>query len=414
MTLYEKIVNEYDLTRKDKIIIRERLKDTTWKALGELLKEDSETVRSYARKQPWYPRISKPNPHSKLDLDEKVKRERKVAEDGSIVEDIEKHFREPTDPKTPADFMALHKYDPKEFVFISGESNVWTVTNAEGKTYYNVQSKIKVKPIAENELTIDEFIELLRLDPEPIKIEPVGIGERNLVIGLADLHFGVTDLEYLKTYLSEVIDVVMNGYDTIVIEQLGDLFHSSQMKESITLKGTILPTVDMVKAWHDAKAFYHTLIEHCAKYANKIQVEHAAGNHSGNLEYAFLDGIEERYSLSDINLTVNNHNEHRAVYRLGNVGIMISHGDTVGIKKLPARFADEHSLLWGETETREVHTGHKHNKFTEQEADNGVIMRQFPTPKPNDNWEVMKGYNSRKMIQLIEYDEDRSRVIYEI
>lgn len=385
----------------------------TWDEIGEHFGVKGEKVRGYARKQNWYKQIKQSDPHDKTKLEDKKKDNRKVYEDGSIVENIERHFRNEVEPKTPAEFMELHKYDPSEFVFVNGESTVWTVTNGEGETFYNVRSKIKVRPLEDNELSLDGFIEMMRKDPEPLEIEMAGVGTRNLVIGLADLHFGVTSMELLKEQLAEVMDTVSNGYDTIVIEQLGDLFHSSQMKETITLRGTILPTVDMVKAWHDAKAFYFSLIEHCAKHSNKVQVEHAAGNHSGNLEYGFLDLIKERYELSDINLEVNNHNGWRTAYRLGNVGIMLSHGDTVKLKDLPGKFANEYRLLWGDTESHEVHTGHKHESFKELEQD-GVVMRQFPTPKPTDDWEDMKGYNSRKMIELIEYDEDRSKGTYEI
>lgn len=397
----------------DEKIIEMKRDGSTWDEIGKEFGVKGETIRGYARGQDWYDKIKNPDPHDKTDLDDKFKVNRKTYADGSIVENIERHFREPVEPITPEEFMELHKKDPNKFVFVNGDSNVWTVTNGSGEIFYNVQSKIKVRPLRDNELTIDEFIELMRKDPEPLEIDLVGVGERNLVIGLADLHFGVTSFEYLKQQLAEVMDVVSNGYNTIVIEQLGDLFHSSQMKETITLKGTILPTVDMVKAWHDAKSFYFTLIEHCAKYANKVQIEHAAGNHSGNLEYGFLDLIKERYELTNINLEVNNHNRWRTAYRLGNVGIMLAHGDNVKLKDLPSKFANEYKLLWGNTETHEAHTGHKHESFKEIEQD-GVVMRQFPTPKPTDDWEDMKGYNSRKIIELIEYDEDRSRGTYEI
>ena len=385
----------------------------TWEEIADELEITLDKARGIARNSPRYNEIKQPDPHDKTDLENKKKDDRKVYEDGSIVEEIERHFREPLEPKSQSDFMELHKYDPDEFVFVNGESTVWTVTNGEGETFYNVRSKLKVRPMGDNELSIDEFIELMRKEPEPMNIELMGVGTRNLVIGLADLHFGVTSYEYLKEQLVEVMDIVTNGYDTIVIEQLGDLFHSSQMKETITLRGTILPTVDMVKAWHDAKSFYFELIEHSAKYANKVQIEHAAGNHSGNLEYGFLDLIKERYELADINLEVNNHNRWRTVYRLGNVGIMLAHGDNVKLKDLPGKFANEYRVLWGDTESHEAHTGHRHESFKEIEQD-GVVMRQFPTPKPTDDWEDMKGYNSRKMIELVEYDEDRSRMVYEI
>lgn len=403
----------------DKVIIEMKQQGKTWPEIGRAFGKSGATVRAYAKRQDWWhkirdsSKITNRNRMAGIKDEQAVKDKVSIDNDGSIVEEIERLFREPTKPKTPDEFMALHKYDPESFVYVGGESTVWTVTNGEGETFYNVRSKIKVRPLSDNELSLSTFIDLMRKDPEPINIELVGVGTRNLVIGLADLHFGITDFAMFKDKLSEIFDVVANGYDTIVIEQLGDLFHSSQMKESITLRGTILPTVDMVKAWHDAKSFYIALIEHCLKHSNKIQIEHAAGNHSGNLEFAFLDLIKDRYLLINDRVEVNNHNEWRTAYRLGNVGIMLSHGDTVKLAALPGKFADEYRMLWGDTESHEVHTAHRHNKFKEHEVD-GVVMRQFPTPKPTDDFEDKWGYSSRKMIELIEYNEDRSKVVYEI
>lgn len=403
----------------DERIIELKRQGKTWDEAGAEFGVSGERLRGYARRKDWYEKIKEPDPHDKTNLEDKLKTKKKISEDGTIVEEIERHFREDKEPKTAEEFMELHGYDSNEFVFVNGESNVWTVTNGLGETFYNVQSKLKVRPLKDNELPMEEFIERIKEPPPPIHVELVGVGKRNAVVGLADLHFGITSWEYLYEQLCEVCDILSNGYDEIVIEQLGDLFHSSQMKESITLRGTILPTVDMPKALQDAKRFYWTLIEHAATHANKVRIEHAAGNHSGNLEYFFLDAMKDRYELNEQcnfkdRIEVNVHNDWRTAYRIGNVGIMMAHGDTVKIQDLPDMFARDYKLLWGDTEQHEVHAGHKHNKFKEYESKNGTVMRQFPSPKPNDDYEDKFGYGSRKMIEIIEYDEDRSRVVYEI
>ena len=315
---------------------------------------------------------------------------------------------------TNRELLELHAINPDENEIKQIVSNEWSMTTKDGDTYYNFQSKIIAVPISAGGISWEEFAEIVHEPPVAMKIEYEGIGERNLLIGLSDLHFPVSTLESLEREISEVMEIVMNGYDTIVIEQAGDLFESSQINESITLRGTILPTADMAKAWSDAKSLYWTLIDHCLEHCNKVQIEHACGNHSGNLEYVFLDGIKDRYSLlGKDKVVVNNHKNYRTAYKIGNVGIMLSHGDTVKLKDLPGKFASEYPLLWGSCESHECHAGHKHNKFTETDI-NGVVLRQHPTPKPPSDWEDKFGYLSRKMIQLIEYNEDRSKVIYEI
>lgn len=336
-----------------------------------------------------------------------------VGSDGSITSSIRQRMAEKR-VFTNRELLELHAINPDENVIDRIVSNEWSMTNADGEQYFNFQSKIIAKPISQNEMTLDEFIEAIREEPKKHKIKPVGIGIRNLGIGLADMHFGVTTREYMKPHLDEICDILENGYKTVMIGQLGDLFESSQMRQSVTLAGTILPSVDMVKAWADAKWFYHTLIEHALKYSKNVIVEHACGNHSGNLEYGFMDGLKDRYSImGEDRVEVRNHNEYRTVSKLDQVGILLSHGDGVKMKDLMMKFASEYPMVWAETEHHETWSGHLHNQFTTVDVD-GNVSRRFPSPKPPKDYEDKYGYNSRQLIQAIEYAPDRSKVIYEI
>ncbi|MGR2462774.1 hypothetical protein ACUX4R_28355, partial [Salmonella enterica] len=83
---------------------------------------------------------------------------------------------------------------------------------------------------------------------EPAFVKPTIKGKRNLVIPLADLHFPILSERKFETYLSDVLAIINKGYKTIVIEVLGDIFHSNAMKASQTIKGTQLEDVDMVEA----------------------------------------------------------------------------------------------------------------------------------------------------------------------
>ena len=91
---------------------------------------------------------------------------------------------------------------------------------------------------------------------EPVKLTAIKTGERNLFIGLADWHFGITKLEDLQDKLARMIEVISKGYKQIVIGQLGDLFHSSQIKKSVTMAGTQLDDVDMEQAIKDARSIF--------------------------------------------------------------------------------------------------------------------------------------------------------------
>lgn len=314
--------------------------------------------------------------------------------------------------QTRESLMQAHGYDTREFELVTSVSNYWDMNNSKSETGVATlyQSKVTVRPKTSKAMTFDEMAEIIAREINPICIEPEYVGGHNLVIGLADMHFGVTTLADTKPRLAELVDLISNGYNTIVIEQLGDLFHSSQMRSSQTLKGTILNDVDMVQGIKDAKIFYDVLIRNALKHAKVVNVETAHGNHDGNMQYMFNEVLIAKYPQ----VNVNQHNEDRTVYQLGKVGIMISHGDTVKLNNLPMLFANEYPLLWADSETREAHTGHKHNKYVEQEVD-GLLLRQFPTIKPNDEYEIRNGWTTnKKIIQCVEYDEYRPRVIYEI
>ena len=371
--------------------------NTPWTKIDELLDLPPDGARSKARSQDWYKQIVQRNPHDKAeDVDKKNYRE-----DGSISSFIRTRL---DDKQTfsKEELLELHGLDSKEFKIKTITSNEWSMTVGTGERHYNFQSKILAEPILSSDITPEQVAELLAGRIQPVEVKKISIGENNLVIQLADLHFGVTKLKDTTDKLRKLVDRIDYGYKTIVIEQLGDLFHSSQMKISQTLKGTLLDDVDMAQAIEDAKTFYDMVLTKCLECSRKVIVEHAGGNHSDNFEYMFLNYLEAKYPQVEVNY----HNETRRAYKLGNVGIMISHGDTVGLNKLPMLFANEYKLLWADSTVCEVHTAHKHNKYVEQEID-GVVLRQAPTIKPNDLYEIKNGWTgNRKIIQVIEYDEE--------
>lgn len=308
--------------------------------------------------------------------------------------------------QTRESLLIAHGFDPKEFELVSGVDNKWQMPNTNQVKIDLYQSKITVKPKG-GKLERAEFVAELKKDLEPVKIEVNVTGKNNLVVGLADLHFPILKLEDTQDKLSEIIGIFGKGYNHIVIEQLGDLFHSSQMKSSQTLKGTLLEDVDMVQGIEDAKVFFDVILRAALECADKVSIEHAAGNHSDPFEYMFLIYLETKYPQ----MVVNYHNEYRTAYLLGNVGILITHGDNAP-KKLPALFATEFKDVWCKATTTEAHFGHRHT--FEKDVD-GVIMRQFGTPKPSDGYEIKNGWTmGRKMIQLIEYNDDMAKVIYEV
>ncbi|MCC8439879.1 hypothetical protein CRI85_05965 [Leuconostoc pseudomesenteroides] len=302
--------------------------------------------------------------------------------------------------KTPEDILEYLNLDVNDWRIVSAIPNQWTTPTDNGPKW-NFQLKVNVKPKLDDELTFEDITEILKQEIEPYTVKQVAHSAHNLVIPLPDLHFGVTKKQDVQNHLDRMLEVINKGYKTIVIEQLGDLFHSSQMWSSQTLKSTILQDVDMVAAWNDAKWLFDVLVTATLKNSTKVYVKQMAGNHSGNMEFAFMEYLQAKYPQ----VVVHNNIKFRDAYLLDNVGIMLAHGD-LAPKNLPMLFANEFGGVWSLSHSREIHKGHFHKEKIVDEG--GVMSRQLGTVKPNDNYEIMNGWTlSKKELYALEYDSDK-------
>lgn len=302
--------------------------------------------------------------------------------------------------KTPEDILEYLNLDVNDWRIVSAIPNQWTTPTDNGPKW-NFQLKVNVKPKLDDELTFEDITDILKQEIEPYTVKQIAHSAHNLVIPLPDLHFGVTKRQDVQNHLDRMLDVINKGYKTIVIEQLGDLFHSSQMWSSQTLKSTILQDVDMVAAWNDAKWLFDVLVTATLKNSTKVCVKQMAGNHSGNMEFAFMEYLQAKYPQ----VVVHNNIKIRDAYLLDNVGIMLAHGD-LAPKNLPMLFANEFGGVWSLSHSREIHKGHFHKEKIVDEG--GVISRQLGTVKPNDKYEIMNGWTlSKKELYALEYDSDK-------
>lgn len=286
--------------------------------------------------------------------------------------------------------------------------NEWP-TPMDGEAFYNFQFRVSFSKRSVMDMNPTRLTEMLAGKVKPVHPLKLKHGNGVLIIPLADLHFGVTKIEHLRVKIEKIKDFISSGFDTIVIEQLGDMFHSAFMTQSQTVRGTILEDVDMPQAVEDAKTFFEEIVTTALSYSNDVRYEYAIGNHS-ELEYIFNEYLKVRYP----ELQVNNHNTWRMAYKVGKVGVMLSHGHTVKLKDLPLKFAKEYKDIFFTTDIQEIHTGHRHTFDKEIEVD-GVILRQFGTTKKADAYETKNGWtNARKVIQLISYSEDGDSHLVEI
>ena len=303
--------------------------------------------------------------------------------------------------KDPEFVLRAHGFNPDDWDIVSARNNFWQQNSVENGLIDLYQSKITVKPKVDDKLTPQDIANLFKADIKPYTVKQFARDTHNLVVPLPDLHFGITTMLDVKGHLDRLLELINKGYKTIVIEQLGDLFHSSQMWSSQTLKGTLLDEVNMVQAVEDAKQFFDVLVTAALKNSTTLHIKQMAGNHSGNMEYMFMEYLKAKYPQA----VIKNNIKFRDAYLLDNVGIMLAHGD-LAPKNLPMLFANEFGGVWSLTHSKEIHKGHFHKEKTVDEG--GVISRQLGTVKPNDNYEIMNGWTlSKKELYALEYDSDK-------
>jgi len=294
--------------------------------------------------------------------------------------------------------LRAHGFSETDWELVSARNNFWQQNNSEQGLVDLYQSKITVKPKT-HELSVDKFLDKLVTDVKPYQLKVTdNKTKNNMVLPLADLHFGITKIADLEEHLHKIIPIIQQQHDTFVIEQLGDLLHSSQMWTTQTMRGTMLDEVDMVQAIEDAKSFFHLIITNIN--ANNIIIKQMAGNHSGNMEYLFMEMLKVKYP----NVSVENNVKYRDAYLLGDVGILIAHGD-LAKKGLTSLFPTEFKDVWSKSKQHYLHTGHYHNEKLTDNA--GIVWQQFGTPKPTDKYEEQNGWSlSKKSMYLLEYSPD--------
>ncbi|PDH93868.1 hypothetical protein AO468_04550 [Oenococcus oeni] len=313
--------------------------------------------------------------------------------------------------KKPEDILRFAGYaDTENWVLSNITNNDWSVTNGDGQRYWNHQIKFIAKP--KTGLSLEEQLSLLSDNVKPFVFQEnqAFLKHRtNLVIPLADLHFGITAFEDVQDKLKEILSIIKRGFNQIVIVQLSDLLHSDQINHSQTVKATQLDDVDMPKAIHDAEKFMFTLIEAAYQNGNDLRVKYVGGNHDFDLGYMFEEMLKIKYPQVDIDVN----NGYRNAFTVGkSVGLLIGHGD-MGKTKLPMLFATEYPDIWSQSTYREILTGHYHKEQVED--DYGVVLHQLGTPKKTDPYEAKNGYTmSHKKMQLFEYDDETLKDIHYI
>lgn len=304
--------------------------------------------------------------------------------------------------------LKCHGFDPDLWKVTSTTSNYW---GSDDNGYRQFQTKIKVAP---KSFDPDDVINAVNSKIKPIslpKSKKLTYGsDHTLILPIYDLHFGITTYEYMSKYLSDIFNVMSNGYKHIVVVVGGDLFHSDFMTKTQTVNNTQLDHVNNRQAFTDAMQFLRDVIRRAYDFTTDLTVYSIPGNHDADKTYMFMQAVKEHYRNTSVKFNVTT--DPRVAFKIGNVGVMLHHGDVTKLNKAPLLFASEFTDIWGSTKTHVIFSGHYHSQKTVDDL--GCLEFQLGTPKKADNYEKKNGYISQRKLELFDFSNESLTATYYI
>lgn len=126
-----------------------------------------------------------------------------------------------------------------------------------------------------------------------------------------------------------------------------------------------------------------------ARFKCKIKVILVRGNHDSQSIFSLGSSLE-MFFASCKEVEVDNLPRTRKYVKWGKVMIMLTHGHRGKKADFPLLMATEQSELFGATKFREVHTGHLHKRYLDE--NHGIRVRILSSLTPADSWHADMGF----------------------
>ena len=134
----------------------------------------------------------------------------------------------------------------------------------------------------------------------------------------------------------------------------------------------------------------------------------AEGNHDLIGGGVWLSTLFNALYENDPRITVDTGEIPYYAYRFGKVMLAWHHSHRMPMDRMPLFFATQFSEMWGRTEYRHAHTGHKHHKHIKEFS--GMEVEQHQTLSAKDQHAVDGGYHAKRATNSICYHKDFGEV----
>lgn len=265
-----------------------------------------------------------------------------------------------------------------------------------------------------NEVDPEEFIKAIQGNVERYEYAPKEKTDSRdmLEIPLFDMHWGIAFLDYYKSVLDEILELIMSQHWKKIVIPFGqDFFHNDSIVNGQTTKGTNIEKVDMMRAVKDGQQFMYAIIDAAIEYADEVSVIYSPGNHDRSISWMFMQVLLERYGSTIVDDSL----AFRKCITYGKNSIMVTHGDSKRAtpKNLAPVFSVSFPEQFANTDVREVHAGHLHSEAT---ADiYGVMVRRLSSGSKTDEWSDKEDLvGAHKRFMLFQWSLDKLKSIHYI
>jgi hypothetical protein len=186
-----------------------------------------------------------------------------------------------------------------------------------------------------------------------------------------------------------------------VVNQLGDFLHFDSLSAVTPTSGHLLDADGrFYKVVETAVRILRRVVDLALSRHEKVVVLMAEGNHDLassvwlRVMFKALYENEPRVEVIDTPLPY-------YVYQHGKTMLAFHHGHLKKNDQLPILFASQFPKIWGETEKRYAHTGHRHH--VEEKEHSGITVVQHPTLAARDAYAARGGWIADRQVRAITY-----------
>jgi hypothetical protein len=238
---------------------------------------------------------------------------------------------------------------------------------------------------------------------------------------LTDCHVGMLawsketgepwDLEIAERCLVDIffrmIDAAPNA-EIGIVNQLGDFLHFDSLTPETPAHKHILDADSRYqKVVTVAVRILRRIVEKALTKHKTVQVYMHEGNHdpAGSVWLRVL--FAQLYERNP-RITVEQSPNPYVAYRHGRTFLGFHHGHLLKPVQMPLLFASQFSELWGNTDFRYVHCGHRHH--VEEKEHPGIKVIQHPTLSAPDAYAARGGWLSKRQATSMTYDNKHGEV----